>query len=68
MKTMQYKYINIYSFDVMGEIENGNTVYVVDKRKAEIFVANTAMAKDVAKATKDRTGRFEFFRIDEEET
>ena len=35
------KYESIYSFNVFDEIKNGERVYAVDRKLAEVFVVNS---------------------------
>ena len=47
------KYSDVYNFNVVRELENGNTVYVLDKANNEITNAATMRAIDLLRVLKE---------------
>lgn len=64
------KYIDIYSFQVIRELEKGNTVYILDKFTNEIFNAATIRAIDllsvIKTAEENKNDRFYFWKEETE--
>ena len=50
---MKGEFHNIYSFQVMNCIEEGAQVYVLDKKKKEIYHLNNEKVKEVLAIIKD---------------
>lgn len=64
------KYIDVYHFNVIRELENGNTVYVLDKANEEVTKAATMRAIDLVRVLKEAeepgNNRFCFWKKEEE--
>ena len=59
------KYITIYSFRVIDEIKEGNTVYCLDKRNVSVHIMNDIcmdVALTIFKEAEKDLGRFEFWK------
>lgn len=64
------KYITIYSFCVIDEIKEGNTVYCLDKRNVSVHIMNDIcmdVALTILKEAEEDSGRFEFWKKAKEE-
>ena len=63
------KYVEIYSFSVIRELESGNTVYILDKEHNEIHNAATMRAIDLLNVLKtaeeSKNDRFYFWKEEE---
>ena len=64
------KYSDVYNFNVVRELENGNTVYVLDKANNEVTNAATMRAIDLLRVLKEAeepgNNRFYFWKEEEE--
>ena len=67
MKTKNYK--KVYYFNVLDELKNGETVYVIDKEDKTISKVNTMVAEDLITLLDypHDDDRFEFYKIIETE-
>lgn len=64
------KYITIYSFLVIDEIKEGNTVYCLDKRNVSVHIMNDIcmdVALTILKEAEEDSNRFEFWMKEKEE-
>lgn len=64
------KYVKIFTFDAMEKISEGKTVYVVDRKRREVFCVNEMTMGDFAEMVnaKGDSGRLDFWYENEEET
>lgn len=62
-------YKNIYSFDVLGKIKDGNQVYVLDRQNQSVALLNDMDVQSAVKIVnaENRTGRFDFWIVEEVE-
>ena len=59
---------NIYPWEVIEEVEKGNTVYFVDKVSCTVFNSDVALAPTFIKAVKcTEPNRIEFWVLEEVE-
>lgn len=59
---------NVYEFNVLSEIEKGNTVHMVDKELGLVLVANDTPAEILLKAVKNKENeRYSFYKVIETE-
>ena len=64
------KYINVYPWDVLDKIEEGKTVYMLDKEFAAVFEVNNLSIVAALKwisVAKENHGRFEFWYAEQED-
>lgn len=64
------KYITIYSFCVIDEIKEGNTVYCLDKRNVSVHIMNDIcmdVALTILKEAEEDSNRFAFWKKEKEE-
>jgi hypothetical protein len=59
------KYNVVYPFDVIEKIKVGDKVYMLDREKAKVHIASNVAAGFLCKAINDKTGRFDFWTVDE---
>lgn len=64
-------YRDIYTWNVMDEIEKGRIVFVTDRQKGENYFCNGMTVNDLIELLKaakdDKTNRFQFYYYDEKE-
>lgn len=59
------KYRTVYHFSAMDEVEKGNTVYCLDKRKRTVYTINDlclTTALRIIRDAKDDNDRFVFWK------
>ena len=64
MGAIKMEYVTIYSFQAMGKIEAGETVYMLDRERHAVFCVNDLSVYEfiaVLKADSDNSARFEFW-------
>ena len=64
------KYITIYSFLVIDEIKEGNTVYCLDKKRKSVHIMNDIcmdVALTILKDSEEDSNRFEFWKVEAKE-
>lgn len=65
-------YRDIYTWNVMDEIEKGNLVCVTDRQSGENFNCNGMTVNDLIEllraAKEDKTNRYQFYYYDENES
>jgi hypothetical protein len=61
------KYVRVYPWEVMKRIENGQLVYMLDKKCAEVYTFNSLTGSEGAAILrkKDEEGRYDFWCIEE---
>ena len=67
------KYINVYWFNVMEEMQKGKEVFCIDREHHEVFIVGVLPVKTLANILamcdeKEDFGRYEFYYIAEGET
>lgn len=64
------KYVNIYSFQVMEMLKQGEKIHCIDREQHEVFYVNTLPAQTLAQilvndTKKEYDGRYEFYYVEE---
>lgn len=67
----EMKYIDVYYFEVMGELKKGNVVMVLDKQDMCVINVNTMRVADLlylleCAEDKNKESRYYFFKREEE--
>ena len=63
-------YNNLYDFEVLDKLEDGERVFVLDKEIGEVRIANNMMVDELMQAlanSKKETTRYEFWNVEEAE-
>ena len=67
------KYVNVFWFNVIDKLKDGNEIFVIDRELHEVFVVGSLPVKTLAgifsqcEDEKEYIGRYEFYYIAEEE-
>lgn len=62
------KYVQLYDWNVLEMVENGNSVGCVDMEEFDVFNIESLTVKKAFDVLNDQTGRFYFFMRTEVET
>jgi hypothetical protein len=60
------KYIKVYPFSVTRMIEEGKQVFMLDRKRADIYTVNNMRVEEFLQVmnTKDEEGRYDFWCIE----
>lgn len=65
------KYVNVYWFNVIAEVQKGKEVFVIDRLIHEVLAVGTLPVKTLANILtlcekEEHFGRYEFYYVEEE--